>query len=132
MLSVPVALLVGHLVGDYLLQPRVMAENKGEKGGLWWSLLHGAIYTVCVCALLRDFSTTAVAAVFVSHWPLDRFGVASLWCRHVLDRHPVDVSKRGGDYSDVRVGFACLHYAVVDNGMHLVLMLLAWQLGLLG
>lgn len=132
MISVPVRLLVGHLIGDYLFQPREMAEEKGQGGDLWWSLLHGIVYTLCVCLTLWNFSPMAMLAIFLTHWPLDRFGIAGWWCRNVLDRHPMDACFWGPKARDVRIGFACLHYAVVDNAMHIILMLAVWQLGFLG
>jgi len=91
---------------------------------------HGAIYTLCVVTMLWDFSPLAFLAVFLSHWPLDRFGVAGWWCRHILDRNPSDASSWVG-HRNIRVGFACLHYAVVDNSMHLILLVVAWHFGLI-
>ena len=130
-MSSPLKLLIGHLIGDCLLQSRDMAENKGEKEGFWWSILHGVLYTMAVCTLLWNFHPQTVILIFLSHWPIDRFGVASWWCRNVLDRDPGDVYKFANRFREIRVGFACLHYAIVDNTMHLILMLAFWQFGLI-
>jgi hypothetical protein len=47
-------LLLGHILGDFYLQPNKMAEEKKEhsRAGLAWLLGHGAIYTACMGAVL--------------------------------------------------------------------------------
>jgi len=131
MTSLPM-LLVGHLLGDYVFQPRRMAEMKGQPGGFLLSLLHGAIYTVCVCLAIWNPSPIAAIMIFLTHWPIDRFNVTSWWCRKALDRHPEDAMLWGHGIRNVRIGFSCLHYAVVDNTFHLLLLMAIWKIGLIG
>ena len=57
-------LLLGHIMGDYLLQPLRMAQNKSPRKplsegdgvsistALKWSFLHSAIYSLSVCLWL--------------------------------------------------------------------------------
>ena len=77
-------LLVGHLVGDYLLQNRWMAEKKITQ---WVALLvHVTVYTSTV-ALLAHFAGgltwPAVTLIFLSHMVLDRRGFVNFWTRRI-------------------------------------------------
>lgn len=83
-------LLVGHLVGDWLLQNDWMA--KGKKDGLVTKagLTHFAIYTGAIAAVLKllglaQKSPIAIVAIsvliFVSHWFIDATDVVDRWMR---------------------------------------------------
>lgn len=78
------ALLVGHLVGDFLLQNRWMAERKSTQ---WPPLLvHSLIYTACVTAaglLGGGLPWPAVLLVFLSHVVLDRQSFVTWWGRRI-------------------------------------------------
>jgi hypothetical protein len=85
------ALLVGHLVGDFLVQTNWMAREKTVR----WSalLVHSAVYTACVAAageLVGGMAPLAVALVFVSHAILDRRTFVRWWGRHVQGVTRVD------------------------------------------
>jgi len=43
-------LLLGHVVGDFYLQSNTMAQNKAEN--YKWLLIHGAVYSLCIAAIL--------------------------------------------------------------------------------
>ena len=78
------ALLIGHLIGDFLLQPRWMAANKADK---WLPLAaHAAVYTVSVVALGSVFGSIhiwAIALLFLSHVGLDQRRFVRWWSRVV-------------------------------------------------
>jgi hypothetical protein len=135
LLTAPVlaALLIGHVVGDYFLQPLWMAEKKSTLTGkgATIALIHSMIYTACVCVALWTINPATIALVMLSHFPIDAFGVAGWWCRHVLHRHYADVAAEGGEYRDVRVAFACIVYVVVDNSMHLIILIAMIMAGLI-
>jgi hypothetical protein len=77
-------LLLGHLVGDFLLQTRWMAENKTA---LWYPLaVHSTVYTAAVALFslaAGGLSPLAVAIVFLSHLFLDRRGFVNLWAQYL-------------------------------------------------
>jgi hypothetical protein len=82
-------LLVGHLVGDFLLQTNEMARRKAQS--LRWLLRHLACYmaviTVVLGALVWTHSVALWAAGFawlligVTHAILDRRGFTRWWMR---------------------------------------------------
>lgn len=77
-------LLIGHLIGDFLLQTSWMAKNKATK---WLPLLaHVAVYTVVVSVvgiLSGGLSLAAIALIFFSHIVLDRKTFVTFWVRKV-------------------------------------------------
>lgn len=77
-------LLIGHLIGDFLLQSSWMAKNKAVK---WLPLLaHVAVYTAVVGifgVMSGGLSAAAIALIVLSHLILDRRTFVSFWVRHV-------------------------------------------------
>lgn len=77
-------LLLGHLIGDFLLQTRWMADNKDKK---WIPLLtHVIVYTAVVSLfgwLSGGISLWAVVMIFLSHIVLDRRKFVVFWVRRV-------------------------------------------------
>lgn len=77
-------LLVGHLVGDYLLQNRWMAIGKFN---YWLPLLvHSTVYTITVTLLaLLDggLNWNAIALIFLAHVLLDRRGFVKFWTERI-------------------------------------------------
>lgn len=77
-------LLLGHLVGDFLLQTSWMAKHKATQ---WLPLLaHVSVYTA-VIALFGLFagglSLPAIALVFFSHIALDRRRFIRFWVKRI-------------------------------------------------
>ena len=78
------SLLVGHLVGDYLLQTGWMAERKASHR--WPLMAHAAVYTAVVTAaglLAGGLSAGAIALVLASHILLDGTRFTAWWSRRV-------------------------------------------------
>ncbi|OHX52520.1 hypothetical protein BB776_00440 [Planococcus salinarum] len=77
-------LLIGHLIGDFLLQTSWMAKYKAAK---WLPLLvHVAVYTVVVSVfgvLSGGLSLAAIALIFFSHSVLDRKTFVAFWVRKI-------------------------------------------------
>lgn len=77
-------LLVGHLVGDYLLQTRWMAEKKAEE---WYPLVvHCAVYTAAVFLLALPaggLSPPAAALIFFGHLLLDKRAFVNFWAHKI-------------------------------------------------
>lgn len=129
-------LLLGHLVGDYLLQNDWMAlnKNKNELIGIGACLSHCIIYSLSVVIFTQIISLWWFILVFISHYFIDRYSLAEKWLRFYGSRS-VDKFARNGaslqipDKFDVmschilKGSFTALVYAVADNTMHLILMI---------
>ena len=87
-------LLVGHLVGDFLLQTRWMAEMKTTR--LPALAAHSAVYACAVWLAsvagqvagrpdvpVTGLSLLGVIIVFISHAGIDRRGFVRWWCQNV-------------------------------------------------
>jgi len=134
-------MLLGHLVGDYLLQNEWMAMNKSKNTWIGWSaaLLHCVIYTWTICIFMQNFDLIWWVAVFLSHFPIDKFALGEKYMRlkgsslrSYIDRinHPTFndyVDKHTGE-DMLTGGFRAVVYAVTDNTMHLLLMYIAFQI----
>lgn len=81
-------LLIGHFVGDWVLQSDWMAQGKKKAFFTWAGLIHFSVYTVAILVtfwLVDDRNRTGlvyVAAgtiVFVSHWILDATPLVEWW-----------------------------------------------------
>lgn len=69
--------VVGHLVGDYLLQNDWMALNK--KARTFPCLVHCLIWAACVCLFAGTFSLLAFGLLLVTHFIQDRTSIVRLW-----------------------------------------------------
>jgi hypothetical protein len=129
-------LLLGHLVGDFIFQTKSMAMNKS--GNSWKCLIHCLIYTACVCCFTWCWKPLWVVAVFLSHFPIDRWSLADKWLHAINARSLKDFMENGQkniperddqffNYHVLRGGFTSIVYTVTDNTMHLVLMWFAWK-----
>lgn len=121
-------LLLGHLVGDYLLQNEWMAQNKSKNTWLGWltAFIHCIIYTLAVCLIMWEWNIIWVVAVFFSHFFIDKFAFGYWYLKHIkgLDTY----SYKMVWLSELRAGFNAVIYTVTDNTMHLVLMWGAYKL----
>ena len=91
-IDMAVAILCGHVVGDYMLQPRSMAMEKSKNSAVCFA--HCVVYTSCmsICFLASDGRAVFqpglpiwLALVFVTHFIIDRWSLAERWQRHFLD-----------------------------------------------
>lgn len=109
-------LLVGHLIGDWLLQNDWMA--KGKRQGLFTlaGVTHFAVYTAAIMGLLWLFDEglrTPVfylrvsLIIFVSHWLIDATRLVEGWMRFY---------RQGRGNEIVRV--------VIDQTLHLLVLVL--------
>ncbi|WKA53409.1 DUF3307 domain-containing protein [Planococcus shixiaomingii] len=77
-------LLIGHFIGDFLLQTGWMAKYKATK---WIPLLvHVTIYTLVVGfagTVSGGLSLGGLGVVFIGHVILDRKTFVSFWVRHI-------------------------------------------------
>lgn len=68
--------IVGHLVGDYLLQTDWMAQNKKLRS--WPCVVHCVIWTASVC-LFAGIGWQAAAFLFACHFAQDRTQLVRWW-----------------------------------------------------
>ncbi|MBV5347785.1 DUF3307 domain-containing protein [bacterium] len=132
-------MLLGHLMGDYVLQNNWMALNK--KDNIWACYVHCLIYTFCVCIGLYGmgipFNTYSylnlISFIFLSHFILDYTNLVSRWMKFYGTRSWDSALPRnylGGIQTRsslnaeqvVRTAFGAFIYIAVDNTLHLVMM----------
>ena len=63
-----------------------------------------------------------ILLVFLSHFPLDRWSLASKWLKLIRGRDFIQAYLKKEGPWEIDLSFACLVYAVVDNTMHLILL----------
>jgi hypothetical protein len=117
-------IILGHLTGDYLLQCKAMSLKKADKNwqGFLWCTWHCLIYTACVCLFLWNFQPLTIGLVFLSHWPIDRYHLASKWLKVIRGRDLLKAYQSTDKYREIDIAFSCVVYTVTDNTMHLILL----------
>jgi hypothetical protein len=106
--------IVGHLVGDYLLQNDWMAQNKKRRS--FPCFVHCALWTLAVCAFAGWWSLPALAVLFVTHFMQDRTQVVVFWMTRI-NRQPQFVQPPCAPWSLI----------VVDNVWHIVTICAVWR-----
>ena len=151
-------MLLGHFVGDYLLQNEWMALNKSRSGSFWPGFVHAVIYSITICVFMLDHRLSWLLVVFLSHYPVDRWSLAEGWLKLINGRtlegfmryghhrlqslppkheiknevdsliHKSTVPDMEENYRILRGSFHALVYAVTDNTIHILLMWSGWYL----
>jgi len=131
MLTLFEQIMIGHLIGDYLLQPKEMAIRKSEKGwcGLLWCLFHCLIYTAAICITTQTFRPLFIVLIFLSHFPVDRWSLGYLWLKIIKGRD-FEGREEGLRERTISLSFSAVVYTVVDNTIHLLLLILVFNLKL--
>lgn len=131
-------LILGHFIGDFLLQNKWMAMNKSASN--WKCAVHCALYTLAVTATTYPtiFSFQWSIFVFLTHFPVDRWSWADKWLDLINGRSLRDfiISGKHGipkeydfeNYHCLRGGFTSVVYTVADNTIHLILMWYGYKL----
>jgi hypothetical protein len=98
--------LIGHLVGDYLLQSSDMAKFKKYQGhmGVLFCMAHCLLWSFSVCLFTGWWNPGIFGIVFLSHWSLDRTNFVK-WLLPVL-----------GKDTDLWIVYIC------DNTLHLTML----------
>ncbi len=125
-------LVIGHLIGDFLLQNKWMAMNKS--GNSLKCAVHCLVYTAAVTATtwpsIHGWQWSLL--VFLSHFPVDRWSLADKWLDLINSRSLRDFMINGkreipnhldaDNYHALRGGFTTFVYVAADNTIHLALM----------
>lgn len=102
-------LLVGHLVGDFILQNDYVAKNKAVSSAVCG--VHCLLYALAVWAFTFTWLPFwAIAIVAVAHYPVDRWRLARRW---------MDYSGQAEFATGV---FSPWSVVVVDNTFHLIVL----------
>lgn len=122
-------MLLGHFVGDYLLQNNWIALNKHRFDCLGWltCTVHCLLYTSAVCYYMKEWDIYWILCVFLSHFIIDKFGLPELYLQLIRGRSLKRFIKNPVNHSwttqvGLYCGFSSAVYMVVDNTMHIVLM----------
>lgn len=120
-------LVLGHLIGDYLLQSEAMAKKKSIKTleGFLICIFHCILYTTFLVILCNNKTVLFISLIFLSHFLIDRYSLADKWLALIRGRRILAANNSSSDYKMIDVAFACIIYTVVDNTFHL---LIAWEL----
>ena len=135
-----IALIFGHLFGDFVCQTRWMAVNKSASSSKCFT--HVMIYMCCIVAFTRVTNIYWLLFVFTTHFLIDRYTLGDKWLHLIQGRSLKDFMENGSknipfnqdrldftaNYHTLRGGFTALCYAVVDNTFHLTLQYYSWIL----
>lgn len=109
--------LIGHLVGDYLLQNDWIALNKKKSGseGRATCFIHCWIWAGMVCAFAGWWSYPVFALLFVAHYIQDRTHIITRWMDFIGQK-------------EFRAG-PCAPWSsiAVDNVWHIVTIWMVWR-----
>lgn len=117
-------ILFGLLVGDYLLQPREMAIRKSQntnKGALY-CLIHCIIVAISAIIFLQEFSLSIILLIFISHYIIDRIGLAAYWLKLIKGRNFEKEYYEKYKFQEIHLIFSCIVYVIVDNTFHLLIL----------
>lgn len=124
-----VLMMLGHFVGDYLLQNQWMALNKSKPGwiGFLACTLHVVLYTASVEYIASVYNPLALALIFIPHWLIDRFSLAKPFLKWKNGgRGMDDIFKVGDTITQEKIweaSFSAPVYIMNDNTMHFLCLL---------
>lgn len=105
--------IIGHLVGDYVLQRDAMAV--GKKSSSWICAWHCLLWTTAVCTFAGWYYPWAILTLFATHFAQDRTRVVEWWMR------------LNGQAGFMQPPLAPWSLIVVDNVWHIVTLYLVWR-----
>jgi hypothetical protein len=129
--------LIGHLVGDYLLQNDWQAMNKKANSLKGWAacLVHCILYTIAVCACTGWWRWDLVCLVFLSHFPFDKTYIIAWYMirvgafERIIGEHETMLMSRDPLLLEIwsrlnasQINHKTWAYLFVDNTVHLTLL----------
>ena len=134
-----IGLLIGHLAGDYIFQNSWMALNK--RAYLSICNVHCIIYTMCVCTGLVlfniPFSLFLFIGIYLSHFILDSTTIVQKWMKFYGITNFTTCIPIRENYKHKKVFeweakltasqvvqtiFGTICYVMIDNTLHLIMM----------
>lgn len=127
--------IVGHLVGDYLLQNDWMANNKKHLGGHGNTacVVHCCLWTFAVIVFSGWYRAEHMhfiaTLLFITHYLQDRYNIISWWMRLRWKDQSRFMRCDEFDLTDMRVvpGLGPWSIIVVDNVWHIVTIWVIWR-----
>ena len=122
--------IVGHLVGDYLLQNDWMALNKKRNPII--CMVHCLLWTAAVCCFAGWRDPGNIAVLLCSHFIQDHTNIVAWWMRlrwkdqsqfMRCDEIDHDIRNSAG----IRAGLGPWSIIVVDNVWHIVTIWAVWR-----
>jgi hypothetical protein len=112
--------LLGHLIGDYLLQSTWMAVTKSAQSlkGVLACTLHVTLYTVAVCVMLGMTRPLIWALIFIPHWVIDHWSLGEVWSQIIGGRTVKKIKGLRGENREFAIAFYAPVYIAVDNTWH--------------
>lgn len=112
--------LLGHIIGDYLLQPTWMALKKSKKGvdGIFACTVHIIVYTLAVCSMMGTTDVLVWLAVGMPHWIIDHWSLGEKWLELIGGRTQEKTMATAGVEREFAFAFYAPVYIAVDNGWH--------------
>ncbi|MEI7452345.1 MAG: DUF3307 domain-containing protein [Candidatus Falkowbacteria bacterium] len=117
-------MILGHLVGDYMIQSKKMALLKSNKdlNGLMWCISHCFLYTLSISIFTQTTDPIKIFLIFMSHFPIDHWSLASKWLKFIKGRDFISAYKSTSEFREIDLAFSTIVYVAVDNTMHILLM----------
>jgi hypothetical protein len=114
--------ILGHLIGDYLLQSTWMAVTKAKKdlAGVIACTIHVTLYTFAVCLMLQVGNPMIWAVIFIPHWIIDHWSLGEEWSRMIGGRTKDKLMFTKGVEREFGFAFYSPVYIAVDNTLHFV------------
>lgn len=118
MISMFTKMVLGHLIGDFIAQPKWMAVRKSDVGpqGAAICTIHVLIYTLCVAWITGLWSVGFLLAVAVPHWVIDRISWAGIHLKLIGGR-TIDTIDANDPWD---APFTAIHYTITDMTAHLM------------
>jgi len=116
--------LLAHLIGDFMTQSSWMARHKIKSSPV--ALIHATVYTLPFYHYVTQ-SIPALLIILVSHFFIDRFGLAKYVCYAKEYLAPPkywprwDEHRATGYHIDTPPFVAWILLVIVDNTIHLVI-----------
>ena len=117
--------IIGHLVGDYLLQNDWMALNK--KRNISICALHAMLWTLAVMTFAEWWSFTVFAILYCTHLIQDHTNVVTWWMSKVGQRRFMATDDFDMINFKVIPGLGPWSVIVVDNVWHIVVLWAVWR-----
>lgn len=89
--------------------------------------VHCLIYTISISLWVcliggKPFSWLFFRLIFLSHYPIDQFGLTQKWLDLIKGRNFIKEELSDSVGKSIRVSFSTLVYTVADNTLHLTAM----------
>lgn len=128
--------IIGHLVGDYLLQNDLLALNKKKLGnfGGYMCIIHAFIWTMSVCLFAGwpIYGGWVSCILFATHFIQDRTNIIIWWMTVIGQRQFMKCDELDSDgvfleTARIKPGLGPWSIIVVDNIWHIVTIWFVWR-----